>query len=94
MTTEFALSKWVRPTMLASVAFMCFGIAIITGLLEGFGFSGLKFGIAVMEIMSKVPDNLFSLFELMFFVYGIGRSGEKMVKYWKNPVKDEQTDIE
>jgi len=94
MAKESKVSPWVRPALLGSVAFMTFGVALFSGAIEGFGFNGKSFGIAVMEVMQLVPEPLFDLFGLMFFVYGFGKSGEKMIKHWRGPQEAPQETFE
>lgn len=79
MSREHSISPLVRPALLGTVALATFGVALIAGAVEGVfgnGF-GLRFGLAVMEVMGEVPDGVLELLGLLGGAYFLGKSGER-----------------
>jgi hypothetical protein len=58
-----------------------FGVAMIAGTIEGIfgnGF-GLRFGLAVQEVLAKVPEGVLELLGVLGGAYFIAKSGERAV---------------
>ena len=84
ITRDSRISPWVRPALLGAVAFMALGVALISGIIDGFapGY-GARFGLGVMTVAAQTPDNLYETFQWMFAIYGLGKSGEKIMKNYR-----------
>ncbi len=86
MAKDSSISPWVRPSLLSAVGFMALGVAFLSGVIDAiFDGVGIRFGSAVMQVAAKTPEPLFELFGWMFTVYGLGKSGEKMVSHYRKP---------
>lgn len=95
MSKESGISPWVRPAMLGWAAFMAFGVALLAGSIDLFvPGAGTRFGRSVMEIMGMTPSWLADVIQLMFAVYAVGKSGERMMATWKGQAPPPREDTE
>ena len=74
---------------------MAFGIALVAGVVDLFSpGSGESFGLSIMRTLAEVPAWVGDLVGTLFGFYAIGKSGEKMVKHYRDGEDEEPVEFE
>ena len=87
--TQSPISPWIRPLILAGVALITLGVALISGVIDIFlPGVGLRFGTVVMDVLAMVPEAWINMFRDIFIAYALVKSGQLGVQAYASAKYD------